>query len=753
MRVNRRGVLAFGACGLAAIAGCSGLTGPSSDTGRTVSLPWTQLPGPAGGPVTDITASDANPDWLYAATRTAGILASNSGGDDWIQGFSGQHHRSRIWVSPHDPQTAFTKREWTDNGGQKWHHPDWSNKNRYAPAAAPATSLGGPTVARVYNLQWDPVDEDIIYAATPEGLYVTFDAGQSWEHRPIDDIQLPPDHRGWDFAVHPRNEGVLAVGMRTAVAVSSDYGETWSVHELSENHPEIREKFIRGVEFAGVDDPRVYVAIEGVGVFRLNNGALTDLTPNLPELVFPKHDLPLTLSADRQKLYFIAGKSAEMYQVSEWWSTRELYVYNSDTDAVSSVETPVKPNAVTTHPSNASTLYIGGDSWVHESQDGGETWTTLSGGFVDHYLATVAVNPTHPETVFAGSICSTGLSVSSNHGQSFTWKRSGLGPWHHGDFSEHYLMHIAARDDRAYATTASGLLISDDNGASWRMLKNRFSGRGEYGKRQTHLHGLGVHPEDPEIVYVGTGRGGVGGDHEDAFSGAKIWKSTDGGETWTERTEGFPTEADTTVQDITVNQQSPDTVYVGTNAVDYLGSSQDGGAGKGIYKSMNGGRSWDALSAPFENIHAVTIDATAPGTVYVSSPTPRGSRSHGAAYRSEDGGQSWERMLPYQTHALLAHPTVPDLVFAGAQKHEDYWDVLVSEDGGETWSEGALRIQASSNAGGPDLDYDAAELHSDYWGNSSGKIHWFALDEENSILYAATNGAGLWRSDVSELVG
>jgi hypothetical protein len=84
-------------------------------------------------------------------------------------------------------------------------------------------------------------------------------------------------------------------------------------------------------------------------------------------------------------------------------------------------------------------------------------------------------------------------------------------------------------------------------------------------------------------------------------------------------------------------------------------------------------------------------------------------------------------------------------------KHYNYWDVLISEDGGETWSEGDLRIQASDDPSGSDLDYDEAEIHSDYWGNSSGQIHWFALDSENSVLYAATNGAGLWRTDVSAL--
>ena len=52
--------------------------------------------------------------------------------------------------------------------------------------------------------------------------------------------------------------------------------------------------------------------------------------------------------------------------------------------------------------------------------------------------------------------------------------------------------------------------------------------------------------------------------------------------------------------------------------------------------------------------------------------------------RSTDGGEFWTEILPRETHALLAHPTEPGVLFAGAGKYESYWDVLVSKNGGET---------------------------------------------------------------------
>lgn len=749
---RRRFLKSTSTVGLVGLAGCSsGETGPASRS-EPIELPWSQLPGPPGGPVTSISISEADPAWIYAAGRTAGIFASDDGGSSWIQGFSGQHHRSRIWVSPHQPQTAFTKREWTDNGGRKWYHPQWSSEDRYAPVAAPTYIETNPTETRVYNLEWDPFDERRIYAATPEGLLRTTDGGQSWKVLSIADFELPPGFRGWDLAVHPEHEGVIATGLGHRVAMSADHGESWSVADIGKVDLRTRGNFIRGVEFVAPDSKDVYLAVEGVAVFELSNGKLRELTADLPELVYPKQDLPLSLSANGELLYFIAGRSNEMYPVPEWWGDRKLYQYDSNTGKVSTVNTPVKPNAVATHPTSESAIYIGGDSWVHASQDSGETWTPLNSGFVDHYLSTVAVNQTQPATSFPGSICSTGVSVSHDRGQTYEWKRSGLAPWHQGEFGEHYVMHIAASADRAYATTAAGLLISDDNGSSWHLLNNRFSGEGDFRGTTTHLHGLAVHPSDPETVYVGTGRGGGGGG-DDKFDGAKIWKSYDGGDSWEEITSGFPSETDTTIQDIKINPHDTDTVYIGTNAEDYLGSGKGSNRGVdlGLWKSTDAGGSWDRLETPFGNVHAVTVDAADADRLYASSPTTWEPHKGGAAFRSDDGGDTWKQMLSDETVALTAHPAESGVLFAGSMIHRGYWVVLVSEDGGETWAEANFRVRASDNSAGPALEYDAAELHSDYWGNSSGQIMWFALDEANSLLYAATNGVGLWQAEISEM--
>lgn len=712
------------AAGLFGLAGCSsdgtGISMESlsgSEPASDVELPWTQLPGPPGGPVTDVGISAADPDWLYATTRTAGMFVSSDGGARWINGLERMHHRNRVSVSPHDPQLAYAQ-ERTPDGGRHWYDFNHPSRHRF------------PPTERVNDLVWDPFDEATMYAATAAGFYRSFDDGRTWERRPI--MGRYEEVRYVD--VHPDREGVVIVALpNEGVARSDDRGESWSLLPGSGRIP---DQVFRGFGFGDPSAGEVYLAFNAFGVYRLLDGALTKLTENL---VLPWWANQLRRSADGERIYFIGGRETED-GFDGWWDRRQLFVLDTASDRVTALELPDDPTAVATHPHDPSTLYFGGVQWVWESEDGGETWTPLSNDFFDRYLAAVGTNDDHPGTVIPGSICSTGLSVSHDDGESWAWKRSGLGPFHDGEFNEHYLMQIAAAGDRAYATTAAGLLVSEDNGETWSLIENEFSGigpgRGDGDAR--HLHGLAVQPDDPDVVYVGTGMGDAGGVRDFFDDVAFLWKSEDGGAGWQQITDGFPTDRDTGIQDILVSSHDPDVVYVGTNAEDYLsfGRGPHAATGYGVYRSTEAGRRWERMRSPFRNVHALAEDAVDPSVLYASTPD--------GVYRSSDGGEGWERVLPHETKALLAHPSRADVVFAGTRRYPGYWDVLVTTDGGATWAEGNLTVRIGRR---PDTRaYDATAIHSDY-AMERGQLMWFAVDEPNSLLYAATQGAGLWRAD------
>ncbi len=170
-------------------------------------------------------------------------------------------------------------------------------------------------------------------------------------------------------------------------------------------------------------------------------------------------------------------------------------------------------------------------------------------------------------------------------------------------------------------------------------------------------------------------------------SGGGVWKTTDYGESWSNVSDGyFETPS---IGDIAVSQSDPNILFVGTGT-DGLRSNII--AGKGVYKSVNGGDSWEAVGLEKTgHIGAVEIDPRSNNTVWVAAigqafnPNPERG-----VYKTTDGGQSWQRVL-YKSAAvgfsdLELLPGNPDVVFATAWRAERKpWTIIsggTQEDGG-----------------------------------------------------------------------
>lgn len=170
-------------------------------------------------------------------------------------------------------------------------------------------------------------------------------------------------------------------------------------------------------------------------------------------------------------------------------------------------------------------------------------------------------------------------------------------------------------------------------------------------------------------------------------SGGGVWKTTDYGESWHNVSDGyFKTPS---IGDIAVSQSDANILFVGTGT-DGLRSNII--AGKGVYKSVNGGDSWEHVGLEKTgHIGAVEIDPRSNNTVWVAAigqafnPNPERG-----LYKTTDGGQSWERVL-YKSAAVGFSdvellPGNPDVVFATAWRAERKPWTIVSggknEDGG-----------------------------------------------------------------------
>ncbi len=181
-----------------------------------------------------------------------------------------------------------------------------------------------------------------------------------------------------------------------------------------------------------------------------------------------------------------------------------------------------------------------------------------------------------------------------------------------------------------------GMYKSTDGGASW-------SHRGL--EDSLYVSRIRIHPKDPDVVYAAA----VGSWITDTDSRQKgVFKTTDGGKTWTKSLavshDGYHVGA----ADIVMNPRNPDVLYA---------SSWDrkSGEGSGIYKTTNGGETWSKLTGglPTGSLDRIGLDIywSDPDTVVASIlyPNPEADRRNryiNSVWRTDDGGETWSRISP-----------------------------------------------------------------------------------------------------------
>ena len=189
---------------------------------------------------------------------------------------------------------------------------------------------------------------------------------------------------------------------------------------------------------------------------------------------------------------------------------------------------------------------------------------------------------------------------------------------------------------------------------------------------------------DRSIIYVGSATGGV-------------FKSVDGGLTWDPI---FDEQNTLSIGSVAVFQPNPDIVWVGTGEGNPRNSA---GVGRGLFKSIDGGRSWTHVGLEnSERIHRVLTHPTDPDVVYVGAMGPAWSDGEErGVYRTRDGGATWERVLWRNPRTgigeLVMDPSNPDKLFAAMWEfRRDPWfltsggpgsGLFVTYDGGDSWRE------------------------------------------------------------------
>ena len=241
-------------------------------------------------------------------------------------------------------------------------------------------------------------------------------------------------------------------------------------------------------------------------------------------------------------------------------------------------------------------------------------------------------------------------------------------------------------DPKTYymGTTGGGLWKTDDMGISWRNVSDGFFKTGSVGA-------VAVAESDPNVVYVGMGEHAVRGVM--TSSGDGVYKSTDAGKTWKK----MGLDETRHISRIVIDPRNPNVVLVAAQGALYAPSKE-----RGIYKSTDGGVTWKNVLFVNDKTGAVelSMDMTNPRILYAAMwehgrlPWKVVSGGPGSGlYKSTDGGDTWEKMkegLPEEMGkmAIAVSRSNPEKVYALIESDSDKeaGGLFVSNDAGKKWS-------------------------------------------------------------------
>ncbi len=292
--------------------------------------------------------------------------------------------------------------------------------------------------------------------------------------------------------------------------------------------------------------------------------------------------------------------------------------------------------AIAGEPGNPMVNYIGAASGgIFKTDDGGVTWKPIFDEQAVSSIGSIALAPTNPSMVWAGT------------GETFV-----IRPAH---------------------SIGNGIYLSKDAGKTWTNMGLEKTGR---------IGRVVVHPKNENVVFAAA-LGHTYGPQQDRG----VYKTKDGGKTWNRV---LFVDENTGAADLAIDPQNPNIIYAAMWSIHInTWGLRSGGAGGGIYRSIDGGEKWEPMSAkglPGGKNHpvgktAVAIAPSNPKRVYAlfEDKSP-------ALYRTDNGGESWELMsnnhdmaerAPYYTRMAVSSDNPDELYFLSVRFAQ-------SLDGGKT---------------------------------------------------------------------
>ncbi len=621
----------------------------------------------------------------------------------------------------------------------------------------------------------DPKDANVVYAGTEHmGLWKSTNAGQTWTEVGYSG-GMGRLGKTTAIAIAPTNTSVVYAAWVEEVDRSTDAGVHWTRTDLLQTGVRINGLVVSpdkaDIVYAALGEPRTSAS---QGLFKSSDGG-----ESWTQLGFGSAAFAVAVAASSPDTMYV-GSTDGVYKSTDGGGTwTKVYAGARSRDVTGGVP------SVAVDPSDANTVYAVADGTV-KSTNGGSTWTKVKSEGTQ-----IVVSPSDPRVLYLRE--GPNIFKSVNRGETWT----AAPPWAVAASSLTAIAVDSLNSDRVYAGTwGQGVFFSKDSGATWSKPTSALI-PADLGTA------IGVDPRDSAKLYVGTSTGevyvskdkgakwtwlanlGTGGAPKSLITALVVdsldssiiyasnvegvWKSKDGGASWTAITSGL---SDTRIISLTLDPKKPTNVFAGTgdskprNISEGTGLfySANGGdswskaqglpdapipaivispsetnimyaaaMGVGVYKSVNSGTSWSQVNSGLKDlcIYALAIDPKDPNVAYAGTSssyckTKSGKPDH--VYKTTNGGVSWDVVLEGKNkldyvEAIAVDPSNPLNVYV-AYHTEKVW---LSSDAGKTWrraDKGVIR--------------------------HGGHLYLWALgaDSTGSTFYMTTCGVGVLKNDV-----
>jgi len=287
------------------------------------------------------------------------------------------------------------------------------------------------------------------------------------------------------------------------------------------------------------------------------------------------------------------------------------------------------------HPKNDRVIYAGtAGGGVWKSSNGGATFNPIFDDYCQS-IGVVTLDPKDPDnTIWVGT--------------GETWTRNSV-------------------------SVGDGIYKSTDGGQNWKKMGLETTER---------ISNIEIHPENSDVIYVGA-LGGLYGDSEDRG----VYKSTDGGETWDKI---FYVAPNTGCSELVMDPNNPDVLYAAMWEFRRTAwSFSSGGDNSGLYKSADGGKTWDKIHNGFPSGQlgrfAIAVAPSDTDILYTLVESEKDEDK--GLYKSEDAGNSWTQLnsdfglvvRPFYFSRIVVDPRNPDVIVKAGLFGS------ISRDGGKTF--------------------------------------------------------------------